>query len=150
MKKTKDMIEAELKPHLQPRHHNGYEVPDPMPVEMPIGFKKPLTIQEQIARALRSERIKQAQEARGEETFEDSMDFNTGEDETLPVTPHELRDMEEEKLSEAAADAQARLDALRAAQALRKSRGKAVPVVDAGKQPDKPTEGDKANEPAKQ
>lgn len=148
MKKTKELLDKEFGPHLGDRHdYQGFEQPDPMPVEMPIGFKKPLSIQEQIARALRSEKIRQAQEARGEETFDDSMDFDTGDEEGLPVTPHEIRDMQEEQLSEAAADAQARLDALRAHQALSKHRGKVVAPVDAGKQPEKPQEDEKPNQP---
>lgn len=86
----------------------GRELPDPTPVEAPLAFRKPqLTIEEQINRALRSREILQAQEARGEETLVDSMDFGPDEDvsRALPTSPHEVRDMQEDLLREGAIEA---------------------------------------------
>lgn len=75
---------------------DGLEIPDPVPIEVPAGFKRPLSIHEQIHRALRSSEVRAAQAARGEETLEDSMDFDTGEDDPLPSSVHEQRFMQEE------------------------------------------------------
>lgn len=87
------------------RHdENGCERPDPRPVEMPLGFKAPPTIHEMIKRALMAERLRAMQDAAGMETLEESMDFDTGEDDELPYTPHELRDMEEEIVAQGAVE----------------------------------------------
>lgn len=83
---------------------NGLERPDPRPVEMPLGFQKPPSIQEMIRRALQSERMRQLQEQRGLETLEDSMDFDIEDEPDLPLTPHEVRDMQEEVIAEGAAE----------------------------------------------
>lgn len=107
MKKTLAMIAAEAAKFCRISRHDekGFEQPDPTPVEMPLGFKRPLTLQEQIQRALQTERIMAGQRARGEETLEDSMDFDVAEDpDVLPATVHEVRDMAEETLAEGAAE----------------------------------------------
>lgn len=66
----------------------GHEVPDPTPVEMPLGFKRPETLAEQVQRLVRGEISRRAQDA-GEETFEDSEDFDVDGDDGDPTTPYE-------------------------------------------------------------
>lgn len=97
----------------------GRELPDPTPVEVPLGFRKPqLTIEEQIRRALRSQEVMRAQEARGEETLDDSMYFGPDEDPSdgLPTSPHEVRDMREDLLRQGALEAERKARRERSAQ----------------------------------
>lgn len=78
---------------------HGREIPDPTPVEMPAGFVRPPTLQEQIRAALMSAEIRRAQQERGEETLEDSMDFGETDPEDVPATVHEARVMQEEAIA---------------------------------------------------
>lgn len=68
----------------------GREIPDPTPMEMPIGFSRPLTIQEQIRRMVQTE-VSQAAAAHGAETWEESDDFAT-DDDIESQSPYELDD----------------------------------------------------------
>lgn len=77
---------------------------DPNPVEWPVGLKRPQTIHEMFQQMLRSQRVKEQQAALGFETLEDSMDFGDDDDDPLPTTVHELRDMKEEVVAAGAAE----------------------------------------------
>lgn len=66
---------------------NGHEVPDPRPLQVPAGFKRPPTLAEQVQRLVRGALSRQAAE-QGFETFEESEDFDVG-DEIDPSTPYE-------------------------------------------------------------
>lgn len=84
------------------RHdQDGNEKADPTRVEIPAGFRPQPTLHEMIQQHLRSNAIMERQRARGEETFEDSMDFGPDEEDPLPATVHEVRDMQEEELTQA-------------------------------------------------
>lgn len=54
----------------------GRELPDPTPMEIPAGFQRPATLQEQIERCFRQVVSRNA-EARGKESFEEANDFET-------------------------------------------------------------------------
>lgn len=66
---------------------NGWEIPDSQPLEIPAGFRKPETLQDQIRRLIRSA----SEEAKnsGLETFEEAEDFNV-DDDFDPTTPYEV------------------------------------------------------------
>jgi len=66
----------------------GHEIPDPTPAAMPAGFKVPETLQEQVQRLVRIQLSEAAAEA-GEETFEESEDFDIPDDPVDPSTPFE-------------------------------------------------------------
>lgn len=66
---------------------DGHEVPDPKPLAMPAGFKRPETLAEQVQRLVRTQMSALAA-AEGRETFEESEDFDVEED-VLPNTPFE-------------------------------------------------------------
>lgn len=68
--------------------HNGHEVPDPTPLSLPSGFKRPETLAEQVARLVRSERFKQEMAQAGAETFDESEDFDI-DDDFDPNSPYE-------------------------------------------------------------
>lgn len=65
-----------------------YEELDSRPVEMPIGFNRPPTLQEQIRRLIRTEMSMQAA-SQGQESWEEADDFNVGDDYD-PTSPYEL------------------------------------------------------------
>lgn len=65
----------------------GREVPDPKPMAMPSGFRRPETLQEQVARLVRS-RLSEIALEQGAESFEESEDFDV-DDEFDPNTPYE-------------------------------------------------------------
>lgn len=67
----------------------GRELPDPTPVEIPLDMKRPETVQEMMARMVRTE-VSQMAASRGMESFEESFDFDVDDDVELPLTSHEL------------------------------------------------------------
>lgn len=67
----------------------GLERPDPVPIEVPIGLKRPLTLAEQIARFTRDDVIQRELADRGIETFDQSNDFGLEDDGADPHTPYE-------------------------------------------------------------
>lgn len=70
-----------------PERH--YEHPDPQPVSMPAGFKRPETLEERIRRLVRSERFAQAMAEQGVESFDEANDFDIDDDPVDPATPYE-------------------------------------------------------------
>lgn len=72
----------------------GRELPDDTPVEVPLRFRAPPTLQEQIKAMVRNE-LSRAAAMMGEESFEEADDFVTG-DEDEPFSPYELTLMQEE------------------------------------------------------
>lgn len=67
---------------------HGHEIPDPTPVEPPIGYVKQPSLAEQIRQAILSDRLKREAEEAGLETFEEADDFNVGDDYD-PSSPYE-------------------------------------------------------------
>lgn len=66
----------------------GREVPDPNPMEIPAGMKRPETLAEQVQRLVRHS-ISAHAELHGMETFEEADDFDIDED-FDPSTPYEV------------------------------------------------------------
>lgn len=71
-------------------NEKGWEVPDPRPMERPIGWTEPESLQSMIARLIRTEVSRQASQA-GAETFEEADDFDVDDDPELR-SPYELDD----------------------------------------------------------
>lgn len=65
------------------------EVPDPTPMAIPIGFKRPETLAEQVRRLVRSEQLSSYARSQGMESFEEAEDFDV-DDDFDPRTPYEL------------------------------------------------------------
>lgn len=59
---------------------DGSQVPDPTPLAPPVGYKKQPSMVEIVRDMVRSERLKHEAEASGHETFEESEDFDIGDD----------------------------------------------------------------------
>lgn len=65
----------------------GREIPDPNPVEVPAGMKRPETLAEQVQRLVRTS-ISAHAALHGQESFEEADDFDI-EDDFDPSTPYE-------------------------------------------------------------
>lgn len=59
---------------------DGRQVPDPVPLAPPIGYKKQPSMVEIVRDMVRGERLKQAAIEAGHETFEESEDFEVGDE----------------------------------------------------------------------
>lgn len=86
-------------------NERGHEILDPTPVEMPVRFQRPPTLQEQIKAFVKRE-LSEAAEAQGVETFEEADDFDIEDDPIDPTTPWELN-YEQERASREMPDADA-------------------------------------------
>lgn len=78
----------------------GQELPDSTPLEVPAGFKRPLTLNEQIQAAVRGA-LSRAAERNDAETFEEANDFDVEDDDDFGLSPSEFRAMEVEVPDEA-------------------------------------------------
>lgn len=75
-KELSDLVESIM-------DENGHEVPNPRPMEIPTGFKRPSTLRDQIRRILRTEISLKAMEHEME-SFDEANDFDVTDDfETL-------------------------------------------------------------------
>lgn len=84
---------------IQPGYNDrGEEVPDPTPVEVPVGFRHPPTLRETMQRLIREE-VSRAAEQSGDESFDEADDFNVDEEEFS--SPYELTTMQEDAQMEA-------------------------------------------------
>lgn len=66
----------------------GHEILDPTPIALPLGLKRPPTLQETIKQLIRTEMSRKAAQE-GQETFEEADDLEVGED-FDPTSPWEL------------------------------------------------------------
>lgn len=64
----------------------GCEILDPTPCSLPVGFERPLSIQEQLRRLIRHE-VSQKAVMDGQESFEEADDFDCGDND--PSSPYE-------------------------------------------------------------
>lgn len=66
-----------------------YETPDPRPMAIPAGMKRPPTLAEQVARLVRGHQLQRELAEAGLETFEEADDFEIPDDMPDPTTPYE-------------------------------------------------------------
>lgn len=66
----------------------GRSMPKNTPVAMPLGYEHPETVEQIVARLLRSEQLARLAAQQGVETFDEFMDFGDESDDD-PLTPHE-------------------------------------------------------------
>lgn len=59
---------------------DGGEICDPTPMQPPVGYKKSLTLSEQIQQQVRVMQLRMLEDARLEETEDEADDFNVGDD----------------------------------------------------------------------
>lgn len=88
-KKTGEVINEEHSRGLASLNARGEEILDDTPLALPIGFKRPQSLQERMRYLLRNELIQRDLDAAGIETFEEADDFEVGEQDPLEGTPYE-------------------------------------------------------------
>lgn len=66
---------------------NGHEIPDQTRLTLPLNFKRPETLAEQVQRLVRTHVSAEAAQA-GAESFEEAEDFDVGDD-IDPTSPYE-------------------------------------------------------------
>lgn len=66
----------------------GYEILDSKPMEIPVGYRRPPSLEERMRAMVRNEISRRAQEV-GQETFEEADDFKV-DDDYDPRSPWEL------------------------------------------------------------
>lgn len=76
----------------------GEQMPDQTPVELPLGYHHPESIQDMISRMVRDATLQQNLENEGFETEEEANDFDDSDDDHAPPSNHEYTEMEEEHL----------------------------------------------------
>lgn len=76
-------------------HKDGKEYPNPKPMVMKVGFRKPETLAEEVARIMKSSRMMQKIYEEGYETIDDASDFEM-DDDLPPLTPYEVQSMQPE------------------------------------------------------
>lgn len=76
------------------KKHNerGEEIIDPTPMQPPLGYKKSLSLSEQIAQQVRIAHLKILEDSAIDETEDDADDFEVGDD-FEPLSPHENEHM---------------------------------------------------------
>lgn len=67
----------------------GQEIPDPKPMALPVGFKRPEPLAETIRRLVHSEQWRMAMERSGAETMTEADDFDIPDDPLDPASPYE-------------------------------------------------------------
>lgn len=71
------------------RHNDdGEEILDPVPMQPPLGYKKTLSLSEQIAQQVRRMKLELLQDDSIQETDEEADDFEVGDD-FEPLSPYE-------------------------------------------------------------
>lgn len=69
-------------------NEKGEEILDPTPISLPVGFSRPIPLNERIREMVRREASEYARQ-NDLETFEEADDFNIGEDDYDPRSPWE-------------------------------------------------------------
>lgn len=67
----------------------GQEIPDPVPMEIPVGMHQGATLADTVRRMVQNQLLAVAAEAEGFETFEEADDFELEDDPADPHTPYE-------------------------------------------------------------
>lgn len=92
LKKAVESVEESLQDKPEKSHlygpRPGAEQTDPTPLQIPVGFRRPETLAEQVQRLVRGSLSHEAHE-RGFETFEEANDFDIPDDPVEPDTPYE-------------------------------------------------------------
>lgn len=73
-----------------PKKHDeeGRELTDPTPMQPPLGYRRTLSLSEQIAQQVRVAKLQLLEEMKLEETEDEADDFEVGDD-FEPLSPHE-------------------------------------------------------------
>lgn len=70
-------------------NERGEEILHDAPLALPVGFKRPQSLQERMKYLLRNELVQRELDAHGVESFDEADDFNVDEPDPLDGTPYE-------------------------------------------------------------
>lgn len=76
---------------------DGVFYPDPTPVEMPLGYHHPETLESMLARMVTDAMFQKAVREEGFETFDESEDFDVMDEVESPSSEHEYTEMQQEE-----------------------------------------------------
>lgn len=82
-----EMVDKQIIEKSREGYKRVYEIPDPTPMQPPLGWKRQPSLIETVRDMVRSEQLRQLVEADGQETFEEADDFIV--DEYDPSSPYE-------------------------------------------------------------
>lgn len=68
----------------------AYEKPDPKPLAIPVGFRKPITLEERMKRLLQDDALRRYALQSGIDTPEEFDDFGDDDDPELPKSGYEV------------------------------------------------------------
>lgn len=74
-------------------NERGEELPDPTPLELPVGFTRPPTLDELVARLIIDPRVQAELRASGIETEEEANDFDIPDELPDPTSPYQETDV---------------------------------------------------------
>lgn len=98
--RKKDLVytsDGELPPKGGKIHSaRGAEILDTTPIEVPLHYRRPESLEEKLKRVVHNE-LSQAAAAREMETFEESDDFDVEDDQDTLPSKYEMTDMQEEQ-----------------------------------------------------
>ena len=78
--------------YAQKYNHKGEELPDPTPMELPVGFTRPPTIEELFARLVLDPAAQRELAENGIETEEEANDFDVEDEMPDPTSPYQRED----------------------------------------------------------
>lgn len=73
-------------------NERGEELPDPTPMELPVGFTRPPTLSELVARLVIDPAVQAELRAVGIETEEEANDFDVPDELPDPTSPYQTED----------------------------------------------------------
>lgn len=85
-------IKAVVRSVLSKLDSTGAEIPDPKPMELPLGFIKPVPLEMMIAQMVKNSDLQRALKSDGVDTFDEAEDFDIPGDniaDELSGSPHE-------------------------------------------------------------
>lgn len=88
-----ELFRVSRREKLDSRRGDGREHPDPTPVELPVGYTAPLTVQEMVQQYIRQEVSSQAAQV-GLGTFDEENDFEPEDPEEVPLSGYEVIEYE--------------------------------------------------------
>lgn len=105
MRISKELFQELSKLERSRLNERGWEVPNPKPMELIAGMRKPETLTEQVRRIMRTELSRQAS-AQGMETFEEADDFDVDDGFDVDEPTTQYQQMQEEFIFEQADSSQ--------------------------------------------
>lgn len=83
------MPKQKVRPTLSTYNDAGQEICDPDPLSIPVKFRRPMSVAEEVAKLMRNPEFRRRLDDLGLESFDEADDFNIPDDPIDPLTPYE-------------------------------------------------------------